>query len=142
MSTHPVLLGRVTGAAGLNVGVGDTPKPDGQSAQPGHVDIEASPSPTVTRVNHEDIEGRPSWTWRYFQSFIALLVVIFATWLAIALGSDQSWDTPSYEPVWDDNGTEWKFEVPALKDDPRFIALMCTSLPRLHTPSWHHAFCA
>eukprot|EP00434_Breviolum_minutum_P036235 symbB.v1.2.032101.t1/scaffold3808.1/size49906/1 len=127
MSTHPVLLGRVTGAAGLNVGVGDTPKPDGPSAQPGHVDIEVSPSPTVTRVNHEDIEGRPAWTSRFFQSFLALLVVIFTTWLAIALGSEKSWDTPSYEPVWDDNGTEWKFEVPALKDDPRFIALVVST---------------
>ena len=95
MSTHPVLLGRVTG---LNVGdTSDTPKREGQASPPCHVDIEASPSPTVTRVTHGDSEiKRPSWTWRCLQMFIALLVVIFTTWLAIAFGSQESWDISSY----------------------------------------------
>ena len=95
MSTHPVLLGRVTG---LNVGdTSDTPKREGQASPPCHVDIEASPSPTVTRVTHGDSEiKRPSWTWRCLQMFIALLVVIFTTWLAIAIGCQESWDISSY----------------------------------------------
>ena len=95
MSTHPVLLGRVTG---LNAGdTSDTPKREGQASPPCHVDIEASPSPTVTRVTYGDSQNRPSWTWRCLQMFIALLVVIFTTWLAIALGSQEaSWDISSY----------------------------------------------
>ena len=103
MSTHPVLLGRV---AGLNVGdTSDTPKGEGQASQPCHVDIEASPRPTVTRVTHGDSQmERSSWTWRCFQMFIALLVVIFTTWVAL-------------------DG----LEVAALKDDPSFIALMVST---------------
>ena len=95
MSTGPVLLGRV---AGLNVGdTPDTPKREGQASPPCHVDIEASPSPTVTRVTHGNSQmERPSWTWRCLQMFIALLVVIFTTWLAIAFGSQESWDISSY----------------------------------------------
>ena len=102
MSTHPVLLGRV---AGLNVGdTSDTPKREGQASPPCHVDIEASPRPTVTRVMHGDSQNRPSWTWRCLQMFIALLVVIFTTWVAL-------------------DG----LEVAALKDDPSFIALMVST---------------
>ena len=89
MSTHPVLLGRVTG---LNVGdTSDTPKCEGQASPPCHLDIEASPRPTVTRVTYGDSQHRPSWTWRFSQMFIALLVAIFTTWLAIAFGSQESW---------------------------------------------------
>jgi len=121
ISPGPVLLG----AAGLH---GDTPKPEGPTGRR-HVDIEASPSGLgpVTRVAHGDIEGRPSWTWRSFQSFIALLVVSFTTWLAIALVCDKSWDHSSIAHGWDDNGTEIKFELPALKHDPSFIALMVST---------------
>jgi len=120
MSTHPVLLGRVTGF----FHAGDTPKHEGQTCQPCHVDIEASPSspsPKVTRVTHGDCEDRPSWTWRCFQMFIALLMVIFTTWLAIALGSQESWDTPSYERV------PVHYEKRALKYDPHFTALMVST---------------
>mgnify|MGYP002803921614 CR=1 FL=1 len=120
MSTHPVLLGRVTGF----FHAGDTPKHESQTCQPCHVDIEASPSspsPKVTRVTHGDCEDRPSWTWRCFQMFIALLMVIFTTWLAIALGSQESWDTPSYERV------PVHYEKTALKYDPHFTALMVTT---------------
>ena len=75
----------------------DTPKREGQASPPCHVDIEASPSPTVTRVTHGNSQmERPSWTWRCLQMFIALLVVIFTTWLAIAFGSQESWDISSY----------------------------------------------
>ena len=118
MSTHPVLLGRVTG---LNVGdTSDTPKREGQASPPCHVDIEASPSPTVTRVTHGDSQvERPSWSWRCVQMFIALLVVIFTTWLAIALVSKESWDTPSYGV--------YGGEVAALKDDPFFVVLMMST---------------
>ena len=85
MSTHPVLLGRVTG---LNVGdTLDTPKREGQTSPPCHLDIEASQRPTVTRVTHGDSQSRPSWTWRCLQMSIALLVVIFTTWFAIDVGS-------------------------------------------------------
>ena len=114
MSTHPVLLGRVT-----DLNVGDTPKCEGQASQPSHVDIEASPSPTTTRVTHGDSQmERPSWTWRCVQMFIALLVVIFTTWLAIA-GSQESWDTSSYGV--------YGSKVAALKDDSFFIALMVST---------------
>ena len=131
MSTHPVLLGRVTGF----FHAGDAPKHEGQTCQPCHVDIEASPSsasPKVTRVTHEDCEDRPSWTWRCFQMFIAFLTVIFTTWLAIALGSQESWDTPSYEEFlvhYDTGigGVYSPFEKPALKYDPHFIALMVST---------------
>ena len=111
MSTGPVLLGRVTG---LNVGdTSDTPKREGQTSPPCHVDIEASPSPTVTRVTHGDSQmERPSWTWRCLQMFIALLVVIFTTWLAIAIGCQESWDPPGCVAC--------RIEVAALKDDPMF----------------------
>ena len=51
---------------------------EGQASQPGDVDIEASPSPTVRRVTH------------------ALLVVIFTIWLA-AIAPQESWYTPGYE---------------------------------------------
>eukprot|EP00434_Breviolum_minutum_P011546 symbB.v1.2.010181.t1/scaffold664.1/size175145/1 len=125
ISPGPVLLG----AAGLHVGVGGTPKPEGQTGRH-HGDIEASPNrlgPTVTRVARPESDGRPSWTLRIFQSFIALLVVIFTTWLAIALVCDKSWDTSSIVWGWDDNGTEVKFELPALKHDPSFIALMVST---------------
>ena len=117
MSTHPVLLGRV---AGLNVGdTSDTPKREGQASPPCHVDIEASPRPTVARVTHGDSEiKRPSWTWRCLQMFIALLVVIFTTWLAIAISSQEAWGTPSYGAIG---------EVAALKDDLRFYALMVST---------------
>ena len=118
MSTHPVLLGRV---AGLNVGdTSDTPKREGQASPPCHVDIEASPRPTVTRVTHGDSQHRPSWTWRFFQMFIALLVVIFTTWLAIALASEESWATRSKRE-------EYCISEAALKDDPRFYALMVST---------------
>ena len=117
MSTNPVLLGRVTG---LNVrDTSDTPKREGQDSQPCHVDIEALPNPTATRVTHGNGQNRPSWTWRCLQMFIALLVVIFTTWLAIAIGCQESWDTPSYGL----HGSE----VAALKDDPFFIALMVST---------------
>ena len=116
MSTGPVLLGRVTG---LNVG--DTPKRDGQASPPCHVDIEASPSPTATRVTHGDSQmERPSWTWRCLQMFIALLVVIFTTWLAIAIGC-QSWENSIYD-LRSNNLPD-----AALKDDPSFIALMVST---------------
>ena len=117
MSTDPVLLGRVTG---LNVGdTSDTPKREGQASPPCHVDIEASPSPTATRVTHGDSQmERPSWTWRCLQMFIALLVVIFTTWLAIAISSQEAWGTPSYGAIG---------EVAALKDDLRFYALMVST---------------
>ena len=105
MSTHPVLLGRVTG---LNVG--DTPQCEGQASQPCHVDIEASPRPTVARVVHGSSQmERPSWTWRCLQMFIALLVVIFTTWLAIALVSEES------------------LPYAALKDDRSFYALVVSA---------------
>ena len=61
---------------------------------------------------------RPSWTWRCLQMFIALLVVIFTTWLAVALGSQEAWDTSS-DGVYG--------EVAALKDDPMFLALMVST---------------
>ena len=116
MSTHPVLLGRVTG---LNLGdTSDTPKGESQASPPCHVDIEASPRPTVTRVTHGDSQNRPSWTWRCLQMFIALLVVIFTTWLAVALGSQEAWNTSS-DGVYG--------EVAALKDDPMFLALMVST---------------
>ena len=120
MSTHPVLLGRATR---LNVGdTSDTPKHEGQASPPCHVDIEASPSPTVTRVTYGDSQmERPSWTWRSFQMFIALLVVIFTTRLAIAISSQEAWDTPSY------GASGYGSEVPALKDDPLFIALIVST---------------
>ena len=118
ISPGPVLLG----AAGLHVGVGDIAKPEGQTGR--HVDIEASPN---ARVARRESDGRPSWTLRIFQSFIALLVVIFTTWLAIALVCDKSWDASSIVQGWDDNGTEVKFELPALKHDPSFIALMVST---------------
>ena len=122
MSTHPVLLGRVT-----DLNVGDTPKREGQASQPSHVDIEASTSPTVTRVMHGNSQNRPSWTWRCVQMLIALLVVIFTTWLAIALGSQNSWDPPTtwltvaivHQESWD--------EVASLTDDPSFYALMVST---------------
>ena len=122
ISPGPVLLGREAGA-GLKVG--NTPKGEGQTGRR-HGDIEASPSGldiTVTR----DIEGRPSWTWRSFQSFIALLVVSFTTWLAIALVCDKSWDHSSIAYGWDNTGTEVQFELAALKHDPSFIALMVST---------------
>ena len=144
MSTHPVLLGRVT-----DLNVRDTPKREGQASQPSHVDIEASPSPTTTRVTHGDSQNRPSWTWRCVQMLIALLVVIFTTWLAIAIGSQESWDTPSYrylipevlkdqpdllasldgfQESWDPPGcVVCRTKVVALKDDPFSIALMVTT---------------
>ena len=112
MSTHPVLLGRVT-----RLNVGDAPKHEGQTGRSGHADIEASPSPAVTRVTHGESEDRPSWTWRCVQMFIALLVVIFTTWLAIAIVSEDFWDTPNLESE----------EVAALKDDPSYIALMVST---------------
>ena len=119
MSTHPVLLGRV---AGLNVGdTSDTPKGEGQASPPCHVDIEASLGPTVTRVMHGDSQNRPSWTWRCFQMFIALLLVIFTTWLAIALGSQEAWDISSY------GASGYRLELAALKDDPLFIALIVST---------------
>ena len=118
MSTHPVLLGRVT-----RLNVGDAPKREDQTGPPGHGDIQASPSPPVTRVRHGDSEDRPSWTWRCVQMFIALLIVIFTTWLAIAPVSEGSWETPH---------TTWlsryeNEEVAALKDDPSFISLMVST---------------
>ena len=120
MSTHPVLLGRVTG---LNVGdTSDTPKREGQASPPCHVDVEASPGPTVTRVTYGDSQHRPSWTWRFFQMFIALLVVIFTTWLAIAFGSQESWGS-SYSVY----SAGVYGEEPALKDDPMFLALMVST---------------
>ena len=139
MSTHPVLLGRVTG---LNVG--NTPKREGQASQPSHVDIEASPSPTTTRVTHGDSEDRPSWTWRCVQMLIALLVVIFTTWRAIVIGSQDSWDTPTYgyltpEVLLKDQPDllasldgfqeSWvcRMKVVALKDDQNFIALIVST---------------
>ena len=108
MSTDPVLLGRV---AGLNLGdTSDTPKREGQASPPCHVDIEASPRPTVTRVKHGNSQmERPSWTWRCLQMFIALLLVIFTTWLAIAFGLANT------------------LPDAALKDDPRFYALMVST---------------
>ena len=115
MSTHPVLLGRV---AGLNVG--DTPKREGQASPPCHVDIEASPRPTVTRVTHGNSQSRPSWTWRCLQMFIALLVVIFTTWVAIAFASEESWATRSKRE-------EYCISEAALQDDPRFYALMVST---------------
>ena len=148
MSTGPVLLGRVTG---LNVGDAlDTPKRDGQASPPCHVDIEASPSPTATRVTHGDSQmERPSWTWRCVQMFIALLVVVFTTWLAIALVSQESWNTPTYryysiseglkdyplskaiatdQESWDPSGcVVCRIEVAALNHDPSFIALMVST---------------
>ena len=124
MSTHPVLLGRATG---LNVGdTSDTPKCEGQTSPPCHVDVEASPSPTATRVTHGGSQmKRPSWTWRCLQMFIALLVVIFTTWVAIAIGCQESWDTSSY--MASAYGNEVAVEVPALKDDPSFLALMVST---------------
>ena len=114
-----MLLGRV---AGLNVGdTSDTPKREGQASPPCHVDIEASPRPTVTRVMHGDSQmDRPSWTWRCLQMFIALLVVIFTTWLAIAIGC-QSWENSIYD-LRSNNLPD-----AALKDDPSFIALMVST---------------
>ena len=125
MSPRPVLLGRESGPAGVNVGVGDAPKLEGQTGRPCHGDIEASPSPTVTRVTHGEDESRPSWTWRIFQSFIALLVVIFTTWLVIiAFGSPKCWDTPGILLARDRIGGGYKqIRVPAVKDHPSFIAL-------------------
>eukprot|EP00434_Breviolum_minutum_P040235 symbB.v1.2.035748.t1/scaffold4887.1/size33438/2 len=128
MSTHPVLLGRVTG---LNVE--ETPKREGQAIQPGHVDIEVSPTPTVTRVTHRDGD-RPSWTWRCVQIFIALLVVIFTTWLAIVIGSQVSWEPPSrgtpsysYGNMHDDMDSFELIEIAALEDDPSCVALMVST---------------
>ena len=115
MSTHPVLLGRVT-----RLNVGDAPKREDQTGPPGHGDIQASPSPPVTRVRHGDSEDRPSWTWRCVQMFIALLIVIFTTWLAIAPVSEGSWETPHL-------GVYENEEVAALKDDPSFISLMVST---------------
>ena len=124
MSTGPVLLGRVTG---LNVGdTSDTPKREGQSSPPCHLDIEVSPSPTVTRVTYGDSQHRPSWTWRFLQMFIALLVVIFTTWLAIAISSQEAWGTPSYGYSYGVYGYS-RIEVAALKHDPSFIALMVST---------------
>ena len=129
MSPRPVLLGRESGAAGVNVGVGDAPKLEGQTGRPCHGDIEASPSPTVTRVTHGEDESRPSWTWRIFQSFIALLVVIFTTWLVVvAFGSQKCWDTPGSLLVRDRIGGGYKqIRVLAVQDDPSFIALMVST---------------
>ena len=148
MSTGPVLLGRATR---LNVGdTSDTPKHEGQASPPCHVDIEASPSPTATRVTHGDSQmERPSWTWRCLQMFIALLVVVFTTWLAIAISSQEAWDTSTYryygiseglkdyplskaiatdQESWDPPGcVACRIEVAALKDDPSFIALMVST---------------
>ena len=62
ISPGPALLG----AAGLHVGVGGTPKSEGQTGRH-HGDIEASPNrlgPTVTRVARPESDGRPSWTLR------------------------------------------------------------------------------
>ena len=83
MSTRPVLLGRMTG-----VNSGNSKKEEDQPGQDEGVDIEGLPNQAVGQENDE---GRPSWTWRGFQGFIALLVVIFSTWLALALGSRESW---------------------------------------------------
>ena len=98
MSTHPVLLGRVTG---LNVGIHRIHQ--NVKAKLAHLvmlTLEASPSPTVTRVTHGDSQmERPSWTWRCLQMFIALLVVIFTTWLAIAISSQEAW-YPQLWSVW------------------------------------------
>ena len=148
MSTGPVLLGRATR---LNVeDTSDTPKHEGQASPPCHVDIEASPIPTATRVMHGDSQmERPSWTWRCVQMFIALLVVVFTTWLAIALVSQESWNTSTYryygiseglkdyplskaiatdQESWDPPGcVACRIEVAALKDDPSFIALMVST---------------
>ena len=121
MSTHPVLLGRVTG---LNVGdTLDTPKREGQASPPCHVDIEASQRPTVTRVTHGDSQSKPSWTWRCLQMSIALLVAIFTTWFAIGVGSQGSSDEGS-------SGEDYTAHVlpgAVWNDDPSFIALMVST---------------
>ena len=134
MSTHPVLLGRVTG---LNAG--DTPKAEGQASQPGHVDIETSPSPTVTRVTHGDSEDGPpgmtcyeifritppSWNWRFFQLALACLVAYFTNWLAMApLFSEESWDSPSW--VYDDKRYQ-QITKEGWKNDPSQYALQVST---------------
>ena len=134
MSTHPVLLGRVTG---LNAG--DTPKAEGQASQPCHVDIETSPSPTVTRVTHGDSEDGPpgmtcyeifritppSWNWRFFQLALACLVAYFTNWLAMApLFSEESWDSPSW--VYDDKRYQ-QITKEGWKNDPSQYALQVST---------------
>ena len=52
--------------------------------------------------------------------FIALLIVILTTWLAIAPVSEGSWETPHL-------GVYENEEVAALKDDPSFISLMVST---------------
>lgn len=134
MSTRPVLLGRVTGVNSLNSG--NSQKDEDQPGQDEGVDIEGLPNQAVGQENDE---GRPSWTWRGFQGFIALLVVIFSTWLALALGSRESWvyhtnlsvKVPICDSSWNWGGagscigTDWIEK--GLATDPSFYALIVST---------------
>lgn len=132
----PKLLGK--GVKGL---IGKPPKGEGEAHQ--HqpcqsVDIEGSPSPVVTRVAQGEScpkNSRPSWSWRCFQSVIALLLVIFSTWLLIALSCQGCWDDiPKYKHIWElgiDGVIESKrIEVglsKGLSHDLSFLALMVST---------------
>lgn len=130
MSTSPVLLGRVTG-----VNSGNSQKDEDQPGDEG-VDIEGLPNQPVGQENDE---GRPSWTWRGFQGFIALLVVICSTCLALALGSRESWvyhtNLSVKVPIcdssykWQNTGscieTDWIEK--GLATDPSFYALIVST---------------
>lgn len=128
----PVLLGRPTGLS-----VGDVPKhhQTGQPCHDVHGDVEGSPG-LVTRVT----EGRPSGILRCFRLFIALLVVIFSTWLAIAIGSQGTWDPTQgngYSGLWSrdmlwDKQKNQKIDKVALQLNVNMIVLMiCTGLAGL-----------
>ena len=132
MSTRPVLLGRVTGVNSVN-----SQKDEDQPGQCDEgVDIEALPSQPVGQENDE---GGPSWNWRRFEGFIALLMVIFSTWLALALGSQESWvyhaDLSVKVPIcdssynWGGGGgcieTDWIEK--GLAHDPSFYALIVST---------------
>ena len=131
----PKLLGK-----GVNGLIGKPPKGEGEAPQP--VDIEGLmelPSGEERVAQGESLApknfGRPSWRWRCFQSVIALLLVIFSTWLILALSCQGCWDDiPKYKHIWvlgiDGVIESKRIEVglsKGLSHDLSFLALMVST---------------